>query len=52
MSSEYDSANDFMYIIAKQDKNKNGQMEEFEPTDIFWIDLKNPGNTGTQYMSD
>jgi hypothetical protein len=52
MSSEYDPANDFMYIIAKQDKNKNGQMEEFEPTDIFWIDLKNPENTGTQYMTE
>lgn len=52
MSSEYDSANDFMYVFAKKDLNKNGEMETNEPTDIFWIDLKNPQNIGTQYKSD
>ncbi|MFT5849083.1 MAG: hypothetical protein ACJARX_001544 [Psychroserpens sp.] len=40
MSSEYDSANDFMYVFAKAAKNQNGEMEQDEPTDIFWIDLK------------
>lgn len=49
MSSEYDSANDFMYIFAKKDENKNGQMELSENTHIFWIDLKKPVNTGLQY---
>jgi hypothetical protein len=49
LSSEYDSPNDFMYIFARDDKNGNGQMEQDEPTDIFWIDLKNPG---LQYKSD
>jgi len=52
MSSEYDSANDYMYVFAKADKNKNGQMENNEPTDIFWIDLKNPENIGLQYKSE
>ncbi len=52
LSSEYDSANDLMYIFAKKDKNKNGKMEASEPMDIFWIDLKNPQNTGLQYESE
>ncbi|MFV0541110.1 MAG: hypothetical protein ACK5MZ_07720 [Aestuariibaculum sp.] len=52
MNSEYDSANDFMYIFAKKDKNHNGQMELDEPTDIFWIDLKNPKNVGKQYETN
>ncbi|MFT4664788.1 MAG: hypothetical protein ACI8YQ_001553 [Polaribacter sp.] len=52
LSSEYDPANDFMYVFAKADKNQNGQMEQEEPTDIFWIDLKNPENTGIQYKTE
>lgn len=52
MNSEYDSVNDYMYIFAKKDKNKNGQMEEDEPIDIFWIDLKNPENMGVQYKTE
>lgn len=52
MSSEYDPANDFMYVFAKKDQNKNGQMELNEPTDIFWIDLKNPENVGKQYTTE
>jgi len=52
MSSEYDPANDFMYVFAKVDKNQNGQMEQGEPTDIFWIDLRNPENVGIQYKSE
>ncbi len=52
LSSEYDSANDFMYVFARKDKNQNGQMEADEPTDIFWIDLKNPENRGEQYKTE
>lgn len=52
MSSEYDSENDFMYVFARADKNKNGQMEQDEPTDIFWIDLSNPKNSGVQYKTE
>lgn len=52
MSSEYDSANDYMYVFAKKDTNENGQMETNEPTDIFWIDLKNPENVGKQYQEE
>lgn len=47
--SEYDQANDFVYIFAKLDENKNGQIEELEPIHIFWIDLKNPERTGRKY---
>ena len=49
MSSEYDPANDFMYVTARLDENKNGQMEYEEPNHIFWIDLKNPEHRGIQY---
>ncbi|MCT4665315.1 MAG: hypothetical protein N4A45_08810 [Flavobacteriales bacterium] len=52
LSSEYDSANDFMYIFARKDTNQNGQMESDEPMDIFWIDLKDPENVGKQYKSE
>ncbi|MFK8044743.1 MAG: hypothetical protein AB8B72_04570 [Crocinitomicaceae bacterium] len=50
MSSEYDSANDFMYVFAKHDKNGNGQMEESEKISIFWIDLSEPSSNGVQYQ--
>jgi hypothetical protein len=52
LSSEYDPDNDFMYVFAKLDQNENGQMELEEPTHIFWVDLKNPENTGLQYKND
>ncbi len=52
MSSEYDSANDFMYVFARRDENQNGQMETNEPTDIFWIDLQHPENVGKQYITE
>ncbi|MDQ3046763.1 MAG: hypothetical protein M3R27_04380 [Bacteroidota bacterium] len=47
--SEYDSANDFMYVFAQKDANSNGQTEQLEPTHIFWIDLKDPNKTGNLY---
>jgi len=49
ISSEYDCANDFMYVFAQLDENKNGQRDENEKVHIFWIDLKNPRNNGRQY---
>lgn len=49
ISSEYDSANDFMYVFAKYDENKNGKIDSNEEEHIFWIDLKNPENRGRQY---
>jgi hypothetical protein len=51
MSSEYDSANDLMYVFAKLDENNNGQSELEESMHVFWIDLKNPLNNGLQYIS-
>jgi hypothetical protein len=47
--SEYDPANDFIYVFAKLDENNNGQIDELEPVHIFWVDLKNPERTGRQY---
>jgi len=47
--SEYDSDNDFMYVFARLDKNANGQIEDEEPINIFWVDLKDPTKTGKQY---
>lgn len=47
--SEYDSDNDLMFVFARLDKNANGQIDDNEPTSIFWIDLKDPTKTGQQY---
>ena len=47
--SEYDPANDFMYVFAQVDENSNGQPDDGEVTHIFWIDLKDPNKTGRQY---
>jgi len=47
--SEYDPYNDFMYVYAQLDTNKNGSQDEAEPIHIFWIDLKDPNKTGQQY---
>lgn len=47
--SEYDSDNDFMFVFARLDTNKNGQIDDNEPTNVFWIDLKDPTKTGQQY---
>lgn len=49
MSSEYDSANDYMYVFAQLDENNNGQAEDDEDIHVFWIDLENPHNKGRQY---
>lgn len=49
MSSEYDPANDFMYIFTRLDENSDGQMQSKEGIHIFWIDLKNPMNHGKVY---
>ena len=49
VSSEYDAANDRMYVFAQRDENNNGQREETEQVHVFWIDLKNPRNNGRQY---
>jgi hypothetical protein len=47
--SEYDSGNDYMFVFAQHDTNKNGMRDESEPTHIFWIDLKDPSKTGQMY---
>jgi hypothetical protein len=47
--SEYDSENDFMYVFAQLDINNNGQRDQGEPIQVFWIDLKDPNKIGQQY---
>lgn len=49
VKSEYDSDNDFMYVFAHLDSNNNGRQETGESIHIFWIDLKDPNNTGRLY---
>jgi hypothetical protein len=43
MRSQYDPANDAMFIFARHDENKNGTADKDEPLNIFWISLKMPG---------
>ncbi len=47
--SEYDPANDLMYVFAQLDENNNGQRDRAEATHVFWIDLKDPHTTGRLY---
>jgi len=49
ISSEYDPANDLMYVYAQCDMNSNGEKEVFEKIHVFWIDLKNPLLNGRIY---
>ncbi len=49
ISSQYDPMNDYMYVYAVQDENKNGEAEEKESFHMFWIDLKDPKNRGLFY---
>lgn len=49
VKSEYDSENDLMYVFAQFDKNNNGAIEQAEPIHIFYVDLKNPNQTGKTY---
>lgn len=52
LSSEYDYVNDLMYVYAIPDENENGEIDDQEPTVIFWVDLKNPENVGILYKSE
>ena len=42
-SSQYDPANDYMYVFAVKDENGNGLREAKERVQVFWIDLADPG---------
>jgi hypothetical protein len=48
-SSQYDPANDYMYVYAVLDENENGHHDETEDVHVFWIDLKAPSNRGKLY---
>jgi hypothetical protein len=47
--SEYDQENDLMFVFGYKDLNKNGQIEDNEPVNIYWVDLKDPSKTGLLY---
>jgi len=49
IKSEYDPANDYMYVFAKWDEDQNGKPDDPEPIHVFWIDLANPMQTGRVY---
>jgi len=49
ISSQYDSANDKMFVYAQLDENKDGMLDETESIHIFWIDLKDPSHSGQFY---
>lgn len=49
MKSEYDPANDLLYVFARVDENGNGRSDEKEAIQVHWIDLKDPARTGTVY---
>lgn len=47
--SQYDAANDAMYLFARHDANGNGTEDESEPLQVFWISLKTPGKARLLY---
>ncbi len=47
--SQYDPANDYMYVFASPDSDKTGIIDAKDEIHIFWIDLKNPKNNGKAY---
>lgn len=49
LRSQYDIKNDVLYLFAKNDVNKNGNIEKEEPLKIFWLDLKNPVVSNRMY---
>lgn len=51
ISSDYDVQSDYMYVFAKLDQNKNGQIEDEEAQHIFWINLKEPEKNGYHYKN-
>ena len=48
-SSQYDPFNDYMYIYATLDENKDGQQDDTEKVHVFWIDLKSPRKATRMY---
>jgi hypothetical protein len=47
--SEYDKANDIMYIFARNDSNKNGTPDQKEPLHIFRLNLAMPAEAQRLY---
>ena len=48
--SEYDSDNDLMFVVVRLDKNKNGQIDDNEPINIFLARLKRPHKNWTRIL--
>lgn len=47
----YDVSNDYLYIDAKEDQNKDGKTAINDPVTLFYLDLKNPKNKGIVYKN-
>jgi hypothetical protein len=47
--SEYDSANDRIYLFARHDENADGVVGVTEPVHIFWMSLRDPRQGGVLY---
>ncbi len=49
IGADYDADNDYLYINAIHDLNKDGKTSDDEPISIFYINLKNPALKGLIY---
>lgn len=47
--SDYDQWNDRWLVYARLDQNNNGQSEPTEPIHLFWVNLKDPTQSGRMY---
>lgn len=47
--STFDDVNDYLFVYARLDQNKDGSVATAEPIHLFWIDLNNPENRGRSY---
>jgi len=47
--SQYDSKNDYMYLFARHDENKNGTQDKTESINVFWFSLKTPDKAKLLY---
>jgi len=47
----FDETNDFLYIDAKEDVNKDGKINKNETVTLFYLDLNNPKNKGIVYKN-
>jgi hypothetical protein len=47
--SQYDRANDLMFLFSRHDENKNGTIDKNEPLHVFWFSLNTPAKAKRLY---